>query len=214
MLELKDRLHHKKNILWDWNGTLLDDVDAVVDVIGHLLVGHGLQPVSREQYLAVFCFPIREYYRRLGFDFEKEPFEGLSDRFVELYARKARECRVHAGAEALFEQLQGHGIRQSVLSAAHESHLREMLSHHGLLRFFDHVFGLSDHHAASKVERGKELIAMAGYEPADTILVGDTDHDLEVGRALGIEVLLLADGHQSYERLKAVHDNVLPSRRR
>jgi phosphoglycolate phosphatase len=212
MVSLQHRLSHKKHVIWDWNGTLLDDVEQVVEVIGQILAVHGLPPVTREQYRAVFCFPISEYYRRLGFDFEKEPFEVLSDRFVQLYGAVAKQCSLHPGAESLFQSLRKQGIRQSVLSAAHEGQLKDLLAHHSLLPYFDHVYGLSDFHAASKVERGLELLQVVGIPADECILVGDTDHDLEVGKAMGIDVLLLADGHQSYERLAAVHHNVVLDR--
>jgi phosphoglycolate phosphatase len=71
---------------------------------------------------------------------------------------------------------------------------------------------LSDFHAAGKLERGKELLVQSRMPKETTLLIGDTDHDLEVGKALGIEVLLLADGHQSFSRLNAKHDRILKSR--
>lgn len=212
MIHLQHRLSHKRHVIWDWNGTLLDDVEQVVEVIGQILSAHGLPPVSQEQYRDVFCFPISEYYRRLGFDFNKEPFEVLSERFVKLYGAVATECSLHPGAEALFKALRDRGISQSVLSAANEGHLKDLLAHHSLLPYFDHVYGLSDFHAASKVQRGMELLEAVGVPANECILVGDTDHDLEVGKAMGIDVLLLADGHQSYERLSALHDNVVLDR--
>lgn len=212
MIQLKDRLAHKKHVVWDWNGTLLNDVDAVLGAIGDLLEGHGLARVDRDQYRAVFGFPILEYYKKLGFDFEKESFEVLSERFVAHYAARASECALHSGSQDLFGALDKIGIVQSVLSAAHEPHLLRQLEHYGIRGHFRNVFGLSDHYAASKVARGKQLLDVCGFAAADTILVGDTDHDLEVGQELGIDVLLLADGHQSYERLRGLHHNVLERR--
>jgi phosphoglycolate phosphatase len=71
------------------------------------------------------------------------------------------------------------------------------------------VFGIEDNRASSKLERGKQLMALSHIPRKDTILVGDTDHDLEVGNALGIEVILVDHGHQSFERLSAAHDKVV-----
>jgi phosphoglycolate phosphatase len=105
MIGLQAHLAHKKHIIWDWNGTLLDDVDEVVEVTSQMLVDHGLQPVTHEQYRAVFCFPISQYYRRLGFDFERAPFETLSDQFVALYGAVASQCTLHKRAVPLFEVL-------------------------------------------------------------------------------------------------------------
>lgn len=213
MLKIKEHLANKKHLIWDWNGTLLDDVDAVVEVMGGILEGQGMARIDRARYLEVFGFPIAEYYRRLGFDFEKVPFETLSDAFVAGYRARVQSIPLHAGAKELLAALKEEGIQQSVLSAAKEDDLRMHLTLHGILDYFDHVYGLNDHHAVSKVQRGLELIADTGIDPKRTLLVGDTDHDLEVGQALGVDVLLLNDGHQSFERLSQIHHRVLPLRR-
>ena len=212
MENLRTHLAGKRHLIWDWNGTLLDDVDAVVEVIGEILTSQGMARVNREQYRAIFGFPIINYYRRLGFDFEKVPFETLSTAFVDGYRSRVLEIPLHAGAKELLAALQAEGFQQSVLSAAKEDDLRMHLELHGITSHFDHIYGLNDHHAVSKVQRGRELIADTGIDVKSTLLIGDTDHDLEVGRELGVEVLLLGDGHQTYERLSAVHGRVLQIR--
>ncbi len=62
-------------IVWDWNGTLLNDVDLCFSCINRLLVSHDLKPLDTlSQYREVFTFPIEDYYKRVGFDFDKIPF--------------------------------------------------------------------------------------------------------------------------------------------
>lgn len=57
-------------VLWDWNGTLLDDAALCCELLNTMLARHGYAPVgSMEAYRQVFCFPIETYYRRAGFDF-------------------------------------------------------------------------------------------------------------------------------------------------
>jgi phosphoglycolate phosphatase len=104
------------------------------------------------------------------------------------------------------------GQAQSILSAAHQGPLLEQVAHFGIASRFDRVFGLSDHYATSKLERGRELIAASGVAPGETLLVGDTEHDFAVGEALGVSVLLVADGHQEYSRLRARTPNALETR--
>ena len=89
----------KAHVIWDWNGTLVDDVDVAVAAVGKLLGEHGLPQISRRDYLETFCFPITEYYRRIGFDFEKVPFSKLADRFIVNYEAVFPHCRLHAGAQ-------------------------------------------------------------------------------------------------------------------
>lgn len=212
MKSLWPHLEGKTHIIWDWNGTLLNDVDLMIDVIGGLLNEHGLERIDRQNYCELFRFPIRDYYKALGFDFQKVNFEHLSEKFIAAYRKGLPTTKLHGGVKDFLHSVHESKISQSVLSAAQEVYLDEQLSHFGIRHYFDHVYGLNDYHAAGKLERGKELMADSRMPKDTTILIGDTDHDLEVGQALGIEVLLLADGHQSFDRLNSKHHRILKTR--
>ena len=84
-----------------------------------------------------------------------------------------------------------------------------MIDQFELRHFFTNVYGIADKFAASKIDRGRELIAASGFSKEDSVLVGDTLHDLEVGEELGIDVVLVSHGHQCVTRLKAKHPHVL-----
>ncbi len=176
----------------------------------HLLEEQGLPAMDRQKYTEIFRFPVSEYYRDLGF--EGAAFEALSDRFVARYMRGILECKLHTGVPELLSEIKTAGISQSILSAAHQESLQTHLVHFQISHYFDRIFGLSDHHARGKLERGRDLMATSGFPAEDTVLVGDTDHDLEVAKALGISAVILADGHQSYERLSVLHSQVLQDR--
>lgn len=208
MKSLKSHFAGKSHVIWDWNGTLLDDVELCLDIIQGMLVRHGLKPIGLQDYLDVFRFPVVEYYKDVGFDLSKTPFEVVATDFMTSYLARVREARLFRGVPELLVELRGEGVACSVLSAAPERDLKELLAHHGIASFFDHVFGLTDHYARSKIDRGRELVARLGTHPGELILVGDTDHDLEVGEALGVDVLLVAGGHQSHARLATRHHRV------
>lgn len=212
MKQLESLIAHKSHVIWDWNGTLLDDVTLVVEIISDLLERETLQRIDAATYRDQFCFPIRKYYERLGFDFKRTSYEQLAADFIGEFHRRVIECGLFTGAEELLTDLKTAGKTHSVLSAAHEESLKEQIAHHKIGHLFDHIYGLSDHHAVSKIERGKELIRDSGLTLEKTVLIGDTDHDLQVGQALGVDVILLADGHQNYERLTAVHKHVIADR--
>lgn len=209
MRHLAPHLEGKRKIIWDWNGTLLNDLDVCVEAIAEEMRLRGMEPVSRERYRELFGFPVRDYYARLGFDFEREPFESIGGAFMRRFLARVTECDLHAGVRATLEGLRASGLRQSVLSAAQQTTLHQQLCHFGIQGYFERAYGLNDHHATSKVDRGRELIADLGVHPRDCLLVGDTDHDLEVGEALGVDVLLIASGHQTFERLSARHSRVV-----
>jgi len=201
-----------KHIVFDWNGTLLDDTQICVDVISDLLSEHGLPRISLERYREIFGFPVIDYYRKLGFDFERTPFSLVGDHFIERYRKRLGEAQLFEGVPLTLEILKKKGVRLSILSAAAQHHLDEATANYGLRPFLDLVFGTQDHYASSKLERGRELIKTTSIPPSNTLLIGDTDHDLEVGANLGVDILLVADGHQHYERLLQKHPNTIYSR--
>lgn len=205
-------LENRTHIIWDWNGTLLDDTALMVDVIGDILQSHGKKRITHQNYIDLFRFPVKDYYRSLGFDFEKVSFETLSEQFTAGYKLGLVKTQLHRGMKDFLQQIREAHISQSVLSAAHEVYLEEQLEYFGIRHHFEHVYGLKDFHAKGKLDRGRQLMDETQMPRKTTILIGDTDHDLEVGLALGVDVLILADGHQSYQRLNPKHTKTLESR--
>ncbi len=213
MHQILAHLEGKKHVIWDWNGTLLDDVDLAVEAIGEVLEAHGLPRIEIEAYRETFCFPISEYYRKLGFAKGTAAFETATLQFVESYRKRVGTSRLHAGTELVLKTIQDSGVKQSILSAAHQDDLESLLKHFGIRAYFDHIFGLNDHYAAGKIDRGHKLIKACGIPAKDSLLIGDTDHDWEVGQALGLDVLLLGDGHQTHERLKPLKAKLILARK-
>ena len=70
--------NHESIIIWDWNGTLLDDVSICIDIMNEILGRRGLDKLTRKKYQQIFRFPVIDYYRQLGFDFKRDSFENLS----------------------------------------------------------------------------------------------------------------------------------------
>ena len=84
------------HVIWDFNGTVLDDIGAGLDSLNEMLRDRGL-PILRDQAALqeVFCFPVREYYRRVGFDFEKESYDDvLAPLWVEGYLARQDQVRI------------------------------------------------------------------------------------------------------------------------
>ena len=201
MLKLKPLLANKAHVIWDWNGTLLNDVEVCVEIVGKLLKKHTRCTLDRRTYRQYFRFPIADYYRDIGFDENVHSFASLSREFVAAYQTALPQCLLHHDAEDLLGYLQNAGTRQYILSAAHQADLEQLLKHFNIETYFTAVHGLDNHYAASKLERGHDLLKVIDSPKESIVLVGDTDHDAEVARALGIDCLILGDGHQDYNRL-------------
>ena len=192
-------------VLWDWNGTLLDDVDVCVGCLNRLLREFGYpQQYSRSAYREIFCFPIETYYTRAGFDFSKNSFDRLAARYMEFYQPAAESCGLTEGAGAALDAFAAAGLRQVILSASPIDILHRQVSERGLDRYFSELLGLSDIYAKSKVQLGLDWMARTGIDPHRAVMLGDSVHDAEVAKALGVSCVLIAAGHQPRSVLETV----------
>ncbi|HSH09592.1 MAG TPA: HAD family hydrolase, partial [Oceanipulchritudo sp.] len=182
-------------ILWDWNGTLLDDAEFGVRIVNGLLRSRGLPERSREDHGRLFDFPVIRYYERLGFDFGKEPFEDISHDFVASYYGSVHECPLHEGTRQILQSFQRAGYRQVILSATRQDLLENILKVHGLDPFFESILGIDSVHAPGKSGRGCDWIRESGVDPARVLLIGDTMHDAEVAEKMGTDCWLINSGH-------------------
>lgn len=195
-----------KAVIWDFNGTILSDVELSVEGLNLLRTRRRMEPVSAQQYRDVFGFPIEDYYRSIGFDTAQEDFGVLSREYHDHYFANVHRCTTHRHIPELMRELHTLGVRQFVLSAMYESELRVAMDRLALTRFVEAVYGLGDLLARSKVERGHELVKHLGLAGSDIVLIGDTEHDIEVARELGVLPITLTIGHQSAHRF-APFDN-------
>lgn len=191
-----------QHIIWDWNGTLVDDLALNVDIVNSMLAQRGLAPVTRELYREVFTFPIQDCYAQIGFDFDREPFEQLSVEFIRSYKAGWNQSRLHRNGREVLEYVRASGKTQSVLSANHQETLREYVATFEIVHLFEHLVGLDHIQATGKVEEGRRLLEMLPYDSTEVLLVGDTLHDAEVADAIGVDCVLVAHGYQSRKRLE------------
>lgn len=193
---------HYKNIVWDWNGTLLDDVYVGLDTLNCMLDKRDLPVLTLEDYRRTFGFPVEDFYKVVGFDLQRESMHELSVDFVETYDRYAQGVGLHRESREVLENLKNSGVKQYILSALREDLLHEMLETYHIGGYFTCACGSDNIYAAGKIERGKRMVEACGLRPEETLMVGDTLHDAEVAKALGFSVVLYAGGHNSEQRLR------------
>jgi phosphoglycolate phosphatase len=201
-----------KHVIWDWNGTLLDDAWVCVEVLNEILKKYNKPLITLEQYRRDFDFPVKDYYRyKLGFDFSIEPFEIIANEYIELYNKRRFECRLHDKAVEVLKYLAGNNIEQSILSAYEHKMLEETVSYFGIRQYFTRLAGLNDYYAQSKVENAKLLMGKLDFDSEQVVLIGDTVHDFEVAQSVDIDCVLIANGHNSPEKLISCGTRVLSS---
>ncbi len=191
-----------KHIIWDWNGTLLDDADVSVEVMNRLLKRRNMPPLTVDKYKEIIDFPIIKYYIRLGFDFSLEPFDKISVEFIQEYNNSCKSTNLHHYAEAVLGLFKSSGLSQSILSAAHQDYLEWYVTYFGIRDYFIGLIGLDHIHATSKIDNGRRWLEQLPYTPEEVLLIGDTVHDYEVSREIGCDCILVANGHHSINRLK------------
>lgn len=198
-----------KHIIWDWNGTLINDIWLVVEIMNKMLKKRNMPGIDSKKYREIFDFPVIDYYAKLGFNFSKESFEELTVEFISEYYTRFNECKLFNEVEEVLKKIRDMGIPQSILSASKEDVLIEKIKYYGIDKYFCRIMGLENHYAESKVERGKKWIDELNLNPQDVLLMGDTAHDYDVSKHIGCDCLLVANGHYSYERLAKLGVDVI-----
>jgi phosphoglycolate phosphatase len=194
-----------RHLIWDWNGTIIDDVCACVEVLNSILVFYDKPQLTLEQYRGEFDFPVANYYEKLGIDFSKVSYDVVAEQYITRYNKKQYECTLQSGAKDVLKNIFDKGLGQSILSAYNQKMLEEVVKYFGLYDFFDNIVGLSDYYAKSKLENGRDLIKKLALAGDSVLLIGDTTHDYEVAEQIGADCVLIDDGHQERKRLEATN---------
>lgn len=199
-----------KHIIWDWNGTLQDDVLAAIAGINVLLEQRGMPLVDIKKHRELFSFPVRNYYIALGFDLENEDWNELSNTFIKAFLAEP-STNLFDWTIPTLAYFKEKEIGMSLVSAAEENTLKQTVGKYGILHYFDNIVGLSDHGAGSKAENAKRLISTLGIPTDEIFLIGDTTHDKEVADYAGCSCILVESGYESRERLLKSGAKVIPS---
>jgi phosphoglycolate phosphatase len=197
-----DRPARIDTIIWDWNGTLLDDVSICINSINQLLANRNLKRLNLETYREVFTFPVRNYYEKVGFDLNKESFDVVALEFIRLYEKELKEVVLFPEVVEALNTFQQHGFEQFMVSAMQHDFLTKSVAQLGVLEYFRAISGIRDHFADGKVEMAELFLKKQNTRRESTCLIGDTLHDYEVAEVLGVQCILVAHGHQSFKRLQ------------
>lgn len=198
-------------VIWDWNGTLLNDVSLCVSAMNALLHERQLAEIDIDTYKNIFTFPVKDYYQAIGFDFTKEAFEIPALAYMDIYIEQVFSAQLHHDAKEVMELMKNKGVRQFMLSAMEQQLLERTIGHFNLNPYLERAYGIEDHLGGGKIHRGRQLISEMQLEARDCLFVGDTLHDKEVAEAIGCPFVLLSNGHQSAARLKVDGNRVFGS---
>jgi phosphoglycolate phosphatase len=193
-------MNNQKLIIWDWNGTLLNDVDACVNAMNIMLKKRNMVSIDHQKYKSIFRFPVQDYYQDLGFNFDKESFEELSKEYIDLYKELSKKSKLHNGTKEVLKHFNDNGIIQIILSASEQKTLETQVKEREIESYFNALIGLDNIYAKSKLDNAKRFIQKSLINPNDIVLVGDTLHDYEVANDINCRCVLIQNGHQFLNR--------------
>ncbi|MEA3450590.1 MAG: HAD hydrolase-like protein [Bacteroidota bacterium] len=186
-----------KLIIWDWNGTLLNDVEFCVETINKVLTQHNLKNIAPEYYREIFTFPVKDYYQKLGFDFEKNPFSVVGKEFIDEYNLGINSCNLYENAVSVLSEIKRIKIPQVIISAREHSSLLQDIKDKQISEYFTSIIGISDIYASSKLHLFKKVMSNYNFSAEEILLIGDTTHDCEIARELNINFVHFSRGHQN-----------------
>lgn len=183
-----------RHVVWDWNGTLLDDLDIVVAAVNVGVGAFGLGPVTVETYRDHYTRPVKVFYDRLfGREVTEEEWRVLDTRFHDAYRELLEEASLASGArEAL--RLAGDRGSQSLLSMFPHNELVPLVGRHGIDGYFERIDGLRGVPGDRKAAYLAAHLDALGLPPADVLVVGDTPDDAAAAAHVGSPCVLYDNG--------------------
>ena len=196
-------------ILWDWNGTLLDDTQAALDTLNAMLAKRGVRPIAMDFYRDNFAFPCRPFYEQIGMPVSDAEWDALAREYHEIYSRQP--VRLNVETLAALEHVKAAGARQSIISALRQDLLDAVTKAYGVAPYMECVYGTDNLDGASKLDRALELMTKLVSTAAEgdrflsnVVMIGDALHDKEVADALGVRCVLCGQGSHAAWRLAEV----------
>ena len=199
-------------IFWDWNGTIVDDLEYNYNIVNMLLEKYGLPLISIEDYRNEFCFPIRKFYTNIGFKCNDSEYAQIAMEYQTIYESRAKEIDISPIMVDLMSRLYSLGIKQIIFSSSDRRTLDLQLAYYPRLKPYingiicqDNNLGIGKFELAQNWE--KEL---GGVDWSSVVIIGDTYYERDIAKELGADCILINSGHQLIDRAatRFVFDNI------
>jgi phosphoglycolate phosphatase len=191
-----------RNVIFDWSGTLVDDLPAVMEATNHVFRQAGMAEMSRDRFRAEFCLPFKKFYDKFLPSVSMEQLE------VWFHGR-FKECQDSITplphAREFLEFCRARGLRTFVLTAVHQSHWRAQAETAAFVEFIDEAFvGVRD-----KREKIHTILEQHQLAPGETLFIGDMQHDIETARHGGIHSVGVLTGYNDLAQLRTAEPDLI-----
>ncbi|MGX5210220.1 HAD family hydrolase [Streptomyces violaceus] len=194
------------HIVWDWNGTLFHDIDAIIGATNAAFAELGLESLTLEKYRELYCVPVPKFYERLMGRLPTEAeWEAMDEIFHRYYAEHRVTCGLTVGAVELLSGWRSAGRSQSILSMYVHDELVPLVRGFGIEPHFIRVDGRTGPSGGSKAEHMvRHLASLTGVEPGRTVVIGDAADDAVAALHVGARAVLYTGGSHSRASLEEV----------
>ena len=195
------------HIVWDWNGTLFDDLEVVVQSVNHGLEGFGAKPIDLDAYRSHYTRPVKLFYDRLiGRVISPDEWLAVDQVFHDAYRAALDQARPTADAAQALTTVASGGHTQSLLSMFPHLDLVPLVERLGISGFFDRIDGLSEGNPgdlkAEYLERHLRRL-IAADDPRSVVVIGDTPDDAIAASHVGARTILYDGGSHHRSDLEA-----------
>ena len=191
-----------RNFIFDWSGTLVDDLPPVIEATNAVLTHYGKAAMDRETFKREFCLPFPIFYERV---LPGVPLEELDPIFRAAFAKSREPATILPHAKEFLEFCKGRGCRMFVLSSALEKQLREQAREAGIHQFFEVIYaGVRD-----KRQKIGDILSEQNLRPGETAFVGDMEHDIDTAKSVEVLSVAVLTGYDSRDELNAAQPDVM-----
>ncbi len=191
-----------RNVIFDWSGTLVDDLPAVWQATNYVLTQAQRSEMSLEQFRAEFCLPFTIFYDR---HVPHVPFQQLEEWFHSRFRQVQDSVCALPHAREFLEFCRARQLRTFLLSTVHREHFAVQAGVTGFDRYLDRPYL----NVWDKRQKIHEILAENGLAPDETLFIGDMQHDIETARHGGIHSCAVLTGYNTLEQLRAAQPDLI-----
>ena len=190
-------------LIFDWDGTLLDSIGSIVACVQATLEELGEPAAEEERIRASLGLGLRETVEMFCPGCDDELFDRVVDVYRRLWTESfCRAPRLFADVPEVLEKLRSDGYRLAIATAKSRGGLRHDLERTGLGRFFHSTRTIDEAPSKPNPQMLLDILAEQGVGPQQSLMIGDTVHDLEMASNAGIRSVAVLSGCESREVLE------------